>query len=136
MKLARTAFLATGLGFSAVVVGADFDGTQSLTCTPKLTQDCKPDKGCSKFVRDPSEKNKPYAIQIDFANKTVSTPYRTIPLPIQNSATNDEQLIIQGTDMKYAWTGIINRTTGAATITVAARVGAFVSFAQCKVATN
>jgi len=136
MELARSAFVALGLSLSAVVAAADFDGTQSLTCTPKLTQDCKADKGCGKFVPDPSEKGKPYTIQIDFANKTVTTPYRTIPLPIQNSATNDEQLIIQGTDMKYAWTAIVNRATGAATITVAARVGAFVSFAQCKAATN
>jgi len=136
MQLARTTFLAMGLGFSALVAAADFDGTQPLACTPKLTQDCKADKGCSKFVRDPSEANKPYVIQIDFAKKTVNTPYRTVPLPIQNAATNDEQLIIQGTDMKYAWTGIVNRQTGAATITVAMRVGAIVSFAQCKVATN
>ena len=135
MKLARITFLAMGLGLSAVAA-ADFDGTQPLTCTPKVAQDCQSDKGCSKFVRDPSEKDKPFNIQIDFAAKTVSTPNRTIPLPIQNSATNDEQLIIQGTDMKFAWSGIVNRATGELTITVAARKGAFVSFAQCKVATK
>jgi hypothetical protein len=35
---------------------------------------------------------------IDVANKTIKTPYRTESLPIQNSAVNNEQLILRGTD--------------------------------------
>jgi hypothetical protein len=53
-------------------------------------------------------------------------------LPIQNSATNDEQLILQGTDSKYAWSAIVNRQGGGLTIAIAARNGAYVFFGKCK----
>jgi hypothetical protein len=73
-------------------------------------------------------------MRIDFANKTIKTPYRTELLPIQNSAINDEQLVMQGTDLKFAWSAIVKRKTGAVTLAVVDRVGAYVIFGQCKVA--
>ena len=132
MRLVRDAVLVAGLVFSAVAAAADFDGTVSLTCTPSAGLDCPADKGkCGKFERDPDAKGPPY-VRIDFANKTVKTPNLTIPLPIQNSATNDEQLILQGTDSKYAWSAIVNRQGGGLTIAIAARKGAYVFFGKCK----
>jgi hypothetical protein len=73
-------------------------------------------------------------MDIDFAGKTIKTPYRTTLLPIQNSAMNDEQLILQGTDLKFAWSAVVLRKTGKLTLTVADRVGAYVIFGQCKAA--
>ena len=36
-------------------------------------------------------------MDIDFANKTIKTPYhQTNLLPVQNTAINDAQLILQG----------------------------------------
>jgi len=55
-------------------------------------------------------------------------------LPIANSAVNNEQLQFQGTDLKFAWSTIINRNTGKLTLTVADRMGAYVIFGECKVA--
>ena len=75
-------------------------------------------------------------MRIDFANKTVKTPYRTDLLPIQNSASNAEQLIMQGTDLKFAWSAIVNRKTGAMNLAIADRTGAYVIFGQCKVAST
>jgi hypothetical protein len=132
MKLVRAAALTIGFACSTAAIAADFDGSVPLTCTPSAGQDCAPAKAqCSKLK---SQSKGPVEVRIDFANKTIKTPYRTDLLPIQNSATNDEQLVMQGTDLKFAWSAIVNRKTGAITMTVADRVGAYVIFGQCKVA--
>jgi hypothetical protein len=132
MKLARDAVLAIGLAFSAAAAAADFDGSVPLTCTPSAGHDCAPGAAqCSKLK---SQSKGPIEVRVDFANKTIKTPYRTDLLPIQNSATNDEQLVMQGTDLKFAWSAIVNRKTGAMTLAIADRVGAYVIFGQCKVA--
>ena len=128
MKSVRVMLLAAGLAFSAAAVAADFDGSVPLTCTPSSGRDCKPTAGCTALK---SQAKGPVQVRIDFANKTIKTPYRTQLLPIQNSATNDEQLVMQGTDLKFAWSAIVNRKTGALTITVADRIGAYVIFGQC-----
>ena len=132
MKLARYPVLALGLALSAAAVAADFDGTAPLSCTPSAGHDCAPaTTQCSKLK---SQSKGPIQVRIDFANKTIKTPYRSDLLPIQNSATNDEQLVMQGTDLKFAWSAIVNRKTGAITLAIADRVGAYVIFGQCKVA--
>jgi hypothetical protein len=107
--------LGIGLVLSAAVGAADFDGSEPLTC---LVRNCKLSAGC--------------VMTIDPPNKTVKTPYRTELLPIANSALNNEQLQLQGTAEKFAWSAVVNRQTGKVTITIAHRVGAYVLFGQCK----
>jgi len=55
-------------------------------------------------------------------------------LSIANSAINNEQLQLQGTADKFAWSAVVNRSTGKLTVTIADRVGAYVIFGQCKAA--
>jgi hypothetical protein len=69
---------------------------------------------------------------IDPPNKTVKTPYRTELLPIASSALNNEQLQLQGTAEKFAWSAVVNRQTGKVTIRIAHWIGAYVLFGQCK----
>ena len=69
---------------------------------------------------------------VDVANKQVKSPYRTALLPITNVTNNKENLVLQGTDLQFAWSALIHRTTGAMTISIADRKGAYVIFAQCK----
>jgi hypothetical protein len=133
MKSARVVFLSVGLAFAAAAVAQEFDGTMPLTCTPSAGQDCQPTGQCSKLK--PEHKG-PIEMQIDFANKTVKTPFRTDLLPIQNSATNDQQLVMQGTNLMFAWSAVVNRKTGALTLTIADRVGAYVIFGKCKPASG
>ena len=47
---------------------------------------------------------------------------------------NNEQLQLQGTSEKFAWSAIINRSSGKLTVTIADRMGAYVMFGQCKAA--
>jgi len=130
-KHERLLVLGVGLVLSAVAGAAGLDGTTALKCTGLEGYSCEPGKACSKVK---PESNTPPVVTIDPANKTVKTPYRTDLLPIANSAVNNEQLQFQGTDLKFAWSTIINRNTGKLTLTVADRMGAYVIFGECKVA--
>jgi hypothetical protein len=130
MKNTSRLVLGVGLAFSAVAVAADFDGTAPLSCTGLEGYSCEPGKACSKVK---PETNTPPVVAIDPGNKTIKTPYRTDLLPIANSALNNEQLQLQGTSEKFAWSAVVNRKTGKVTVTIADRIGAYVIFGQCKV---
>ena len=130
MKNTSRLVLGLGLAFSAVAVAADFDGTSPLSCTGLEGYSCEPGKACSKVK---PESNTPPVVAIDPGNKTIKTPYRTDLLPIANSALNNEQLQLQGTSEKFAWSAVVNRKTGKVTVTIADRIGAYVIFGQCKV---
>jgi len=131
MKIRRGLILCFGLVFSTLAAAADFDGSAPLTCLALAGHDCTPDKAqCSKAT--PESNIKP-EIRIDVANKTVQSPYRRDLLPIQNSVVNREQLQLQGTSEKFAWSAIVQRQTGKVTLTIADRVGAYVVFGQCKI---
>jgi hypothetical protein len=123
--------LGLGVIVSGVAGAADLDGSTALSCTGVSGYSCDPAKACSKVK---PEGDKAPVVLIDPSNKTVKTPYRTDRLPIANSATNNEQLQFQGTSEKFAWSAIVNRSTGKVTITIADRVGAYVIFGQCKAA--
>ena len=131
VRLIPRLMLGSGLLLSAVAVAADFDGSAPFNCTGRAGYTCEPGKGCSR-VKQESEATGGQ-IAIDPANKTVKTSYRTDLLPIANSVVNNEQLQLQGTSEKFAWSAVVNRKTGKVTITVADRVGAYVIFGQCKV---
>lgn len=119
-----------GLVFSASVGAAEFDGSAPLTCTPLAAYSCEPGKACSRVK---PESDPPRVMTIDARNKTVKAPYRTELLSIANSVLNDEQLQLQGTAEKFAWSAIVNRETGKVTIAVSDRLGAYVIFGACKV---
>ncbi len=123
-------FLGMALVFSALAAAAEFDGSAPLTCTGLAGHDCNPGKAQCRELKAHTKTTPKLAI--DPANKTIKTPYRTDLLPIQNSVLNDEQLQLQGTAEKFAWSAVINRKTGKITLTVADRVGAYVIFGQCK----
>jgi hypothetical protein len=134
MKLARQVMLAMGLAVATVAAAADIDGTVPLTCTPSAGFDCSPEKACGKLKPESPPPPGGLKMNIDFANKVIKTPYRTDTLPIQNSATNNEELVMQGAAEKFAWSAIVNRQKGALTLTIADRRGAYVIFGQCKAA--
>ena len=134
IKIGPSLACATALLSSAVAVAADIDGTSPLTCTDPVGYSCEPGKAqCSKV--EPETNIEPH-IFIDPANRTVKTPYRADLLPIANSVLNDEQLQLQGTANRFAWSAVINRKTGNVTVTIGDRLGAYVIFGRCKVGTE
>ncbi|MBV8307644.1 MAG: hypothetical protein JO274_09200, partial [Gammaproteobacteria bacterium] len=120
MRLARQSIVAVGLVISAAAAAADLDGSVPLTCTPTLGLSCIPDKACSKLKPQSDPPPGGWKVDIDFANKIIKTPYhQTNLLPVQNSAINDAQLILQGASEKFGWSAVVLRNTGKLTITVA-----------------
>jgi hypothetical protein len=135
MKLMRKAILAIGLTASVAAAAADIDGSIPLTCTPSAGFDCTPEKSCGKLKPESPPPPGGFKVDIDFANKIIKTPYhQTNLLPVQNSAINDDQLILQGASEKFGWSAVVLRKTGKITITVADLKGAYVIFGQCKAA--
>jgi hypothetical protein len=130
MNYARRLALGVSLIASAGVGAADFNGSASLTCTPSAAYSCEPGKACSRVK---PESDPPRAMTIDARDKTVRAPYRTELLPIANSALNNEQLQLQGTAEKFAWSAVVQRRTGKVTITIADRLGAYVIFGDCQI---
>lgn len=124
-------WLALVFAFSLSVAAADdFDGTKPLKCTAEKGHDCLP-KGCSP-LKPESGKNPVY--DIDFANKEVRSPFRTEVMKVAHTTTNDYSLVLQGAALQFAWSALINKKTGAFTVSVADRQGAYVAFGTCKVA--
>lgn len=130
MNSVRRLAFGISLVCSASVWAADFNGSAPLTCTPSAAYSCEPGKACSRVK---PESDPPRALTIDAAAKTVRAPYRTELLSVANSALNDEQLQLQGTAEKFAWSAIVHRRTGEVTVTVADRLGAYVIFGVCQI---
>ena len=130
MNSVRRLAFGISLVCSASVWAADFNGSAPLTCTPSAAYSCEPGKACSRVK---PESDPPRALTIDAAAKTVRAPYRTELLSVANSALNDEQLQLQGTAEKFAWSAIVHRRTGKVTVTIADRLGAYVIFGVCQI---
>jgi len=115
---------------TALACAEEFDGSQALECTAKSGRDCLPTKEiCGPLS---PESNKTPIFGIDVAKKQVRSPYRTALLPILYTTTNKDSLVLQGADLGFAWSALINKKTGAMTISIADREGAYVVFGQCK----
>ena len=117
---------------TGIACAADFDGSQPLECTAIKGHDCLPTQNDCGPLKPQSDSPKPFLI--DAAKKQVRSPFRTAMLAILYTTTNRESLVLQGADLQFAWSAVINQTTGALTVTVADRKGAYVVFGQCKVA--
>jgi hypothetical protein len=109
------------------VFGGDFDGSKRLICAPVQAMDCAIGEDCLKAL--PEEVGAPAFMRIDFEKKTVSGPQRTSP--VQFMEKSDKQLLLQGTELGYAWTIALDQATGKMMITLVDRDGAFVLFGSC-----
>ena len=121
-------FFSIMLACTAVTAG-DFDGSRPLTCAPAQVHDCLPGAACTQ--QTPSEVGMADQLDIDFVKKEVRGRYRAVPLPIGSMNKTEEQLILQGTDLSFAWSAVIFLADGKVTSTIADRQGAFVFFGQC-----
>jgi len=110
---------------------ADFDGSAPLTCTVKQAHDCLPT--ASQCTRMKPESDIAPVFGIDFAKKDVRSPYRTAILPVLQTSTNPDSLVLQGAQLLLAWSALIDQKTGAMTVSIADSKGAYVAFGQCQV---
>jgi hypothetical protein len=107
--------------------GADFDGSKLLICANMEAADCNPGQVCAKGR--PDELGAPAFIRIDFANKTIVGPKRTTPIVGMSTDTN--QILLQGTELGYAWSIALDTGSGKLAATLVDRDGAIVLFGAC-----
>ena len=134
MKVSWPATIALVLFGTAALAAEPFDGSVPFACMPEKGHDCLPTEDSCKPLKPESDKAPEFGF--DVGKKQVKSPFRTTLLPIQHVGKNKKSLVLQGTDLEFAWSAVINRTTGKMTVTVADREGAYIAFGQCKVAAD
>jgi hypothetical protein len=128
--LACVAGVAAAAGLLALPARAgDFDGSKLLLCALVEALDCAPGTACEKST--PGEIGAPAFFRIDFAGKTLIGPKRTTPIALMQKT--DTQILLQGTELGYAWTVVLDAETGEMATTLANREGVFVVFGACTV---
>ena len=126
--------LVLALSFAGAAAAGDFDGAVPLTCKVDKAHDCLPTQSnCSQLK---PETNIEPVYGIDFARKEVRSPFRTAVLKILHTAQNDDSVVVQGADLRIAWSAMIDRKTGDLTVALGDSKGAYVAFGKCKVATK
>jgi hypothetical protein len=133
MRVIRAVPILLGLSLTSIALAEEFDGSVPLQCTATEAHDCLPGQGTACNPMKP-ESDKPPVFGIDAAKKQIKSPYRTSLLAILYQTTNKESLVLQGADLQFAWSALINKKSGAMTISIADRKGAYIVFGQCKVA--
>ncbi|HTP62819.1 MAG TPA: hypothetical protein VMJ14_12130 [Burkholderiales bacterium] len=87
---------------------ADFDGSKSLICATMEAHDCDAGETCTRVL--PDNLGLPQFIRIDFAKQAIVGPKRTTP--IKSMERSPDQVLLQGTELGFAWTLAIESATG------------------------
>jgi hypothetical protein len=112
--------------YGAAAAG-DFDGSKLLICAPVEAMDCAPGEGCVK--ERPEDVGAPNFLRIDVANKVIVGPKQTTPILLMDKS--DDQILLQGKELGYAWTLVLDQESGTMTVTLVNREAAFVLFGPC-----
>lgn len=113
--------------FAGNGMASDFDGSKRLICANTEASDCGPGQSCVRARAD--DVGAPTFLRIDFAEKSIIGPKRTTPILTQERSGN--QLLLQGTELGYAWSLALDTSTGRMSATLVDRDGAIVLFGAC-----
>jgi hypothetical protein len=105
----------------------DFDGSKLLICATVEAMDCSAGEACTKGR--PDDIGAPNFLRIDFAQKMIIGPKRTTPIVFIDKS--NEQILLQGTELGYAWTLALDQENGTMTVTMVNREEVFVLFGSC-----
>jgi hypothetical protein len=132
MRVFQSISIVLALSCATVAAAGDFDGAVPLTCTVEQAHDCLPTKNTCTRVKQESSIAPIFGL--DFTKKEVRSPYRTAILPVQTTTTNKDSIVLQGAESLLAWSALVDKKTGALTVSIADSKGSYVAFGQCKVA--
>lgn len=102
-------------------------GAGRAICTTEELRDCVAGTEC--LNGSPAEYGAPVSMRIDFANRQVLGEQRSSK--IRDIEKKDGQILLQGREMGYGWTIAIEAKSGAMTLGIVSREGAFVLFGRC-----
>ena len=122
-KVLATALLSLTTGAFA----ADFDGSKALICATIAAHACDPGETCIRGL--PASVGVPDFMRIDFARQTIAGPRRTTQ--IRSIDKSGDQLLLQGTELGYAWSIAIDKSDGSMSLTLVNHDDAFVVFGNC-----
>jgi hypothetical protein len=128
----RSISIVLAMSIATAATAADFDGSVPLTCTALQAHDCLPTANTCTRMKPESDIEPVFGI--DFAKKQIRSPYRTALLSIVTTRTNSDSLVMQGGDLLAAWSALVDKKSGALTVSIADSKGAYVAFGQCRVA--
>lgn len=124
LRITATAFAALA---AATATAGDFDGSKLLICAPVEAMDCTAGEACIRGR--PADIGAPAFMRIDVARKAILGPKRSSPILFVDK--NDDQVLLQGTELGYGWTVALDQTDGSMTATLVDRNGVFVLFGSC-----
>jgi hypothetical protein len=126
-NIIRASVLAASAALAGPATAGDFDGSRPLICAVAEARDCVSGVDC--FGGLPGEFGAPAFIRIDFARKAIVGPKRTTPIVHQEKTP--QQLLLQGTELGYAWALAIEQPSGRFSASLTNHDGAFVLFGAC-----
>src|ERR1700761_46626 len=109
------------------VSAADFDGSKRLICATAEAQACDPGVACTRSL--PADIGAPKFLFLDFDKKVITGPARTTPMLTVNK--DPGQVLIEGMEMGYGWTLVIDSGDGSMTLMIVNSGDAFVLFGNC-----
>ena len=107
--------------------GADFDGSKRLTCATIDAHACDPGESCLRGL--PDDIGAPRFMRVNFAERTITGPKRTTQ--IRYLDTSGDQILMQGTELGYAWSIALDKADGSMSMTLVNRDDTFVVFGYC-----
>jgi hypothetical protein len=127
-NLFHGAALLAALGLaSQAAFGADFDGSKPLICSTMEAQDCAAGETCSREL--PDALGLPNFIRIDFAKQAIVGPKRTTA--IKTLERSPSQVLMQGTELGFAWTLVLDATSGRLSASYLNGDNAVLAFGAC-----
>jgi hypothetical protein len=106
---------------------ADFDGSRLLICANREAAYCGSGQAC--MMGRPDDIGAPVFLRIDFANSSIIGTNRTTP--IVRVEKSSSQLLLQGTELDYAWSLALDTADGNLAATLVDREEVVVLFGAC-----
>ena len=115
------------VAITPVFAGDAIDGTKPLLCASIEAIDCDPGEACERGI--PEIMGAPQFLRIDFGKNEIEGPLTTTK--IRSMERDDDQIVLQGYELKMGWTLAIDRGTGKMRVTFAGANSAFIIFGAC-----
>ncbi len=126
-KMVRLPLAALLWSLGSTATAGDFDGSRALICAPVEAMECHAGEKCEAGI--PDDVGAPAFMRIDFAKKVIVGPKHTSP--IRAMEKDENQILLQGTELGLAWSMALNVSDGRMVSTFTSRDGAFVLFGSC-----
>jgi len=114
------------LPLGAAMAG-DFDGSKPLICAAAEAVECGSGEQCTKGL--PADFSLPTFLRVDVDKKTVAGPLRTSRIQVMEKG--EKEILLQGTELGFAWSLAVDSEDGTMSGSIADRNGVYVLFGSC-----